>query len=343
MSTRPSFFDTFAARRKRRSLGASSSVSERETPDLSVVVPCFNEEEVLAETHKRLTRVLTGLGRSYEIVLIDDGSSDKTARLIADLVRADPTVKGIMLARNFGHQLAVSAGLEAARGNAVVIIDADLQDPPEVMAAMIAKWEEGAEVVYGQRVLRKGESGFKRWTASMFYRLLNGVSEIQIPLDVGDFRLLDRKVVHVMRAMPERDRYLRGMAAWVGFRQVALPYEREPRFAGVSKYPLRKMIWFALDGLMSFTLAPLRMVILVGFATVALAVLGILYAIALRIFTQEWVSGWTLLFIALMFTSGVQLMVMGAIGEYVGRIYMSVKQRPLYVVREVLSSESVPV
>jgi dolichol-phosphate mannosyltransferase len=245
-------------------------------------------------------------------------------------------IKLIGFARNFGHQIAVTAGIDAACGDAVVLIDADLQDPPEVIHEMIAKWREGYDVVYGTRTERRGESVFKRATARGFYRLLNRLSDVPIPIDTGDFRLMSRNVVDTLRAMPERDRFVRGMVSWVGFKQIALPYKRAKRFAGESKYPLRKMLRFATDGILSFSTKPLQMSVTLGMLSASLALIGIVYAFYLRLFTNTWVEGWTALMIAVLFLGGVQLICVGILGEYVGRIYNEVKSRPLYVVQEYL-------
>jgi dolichol-phosphate mannosyltransferase len=242
----------------------------------------------------------------------------------------------IKLSRNFGHQIAVTAGLEYADGDAVVLIDADLQDPPEVIPEMVAKWREGFEVVYGVRTSREGESPFKLWTARMFYRVINKLSEVPLPLDTGDFRLIDRKVVLALRRMRERYRLLRGMTSWVGFRQIALPYRRHRRFAGESKYPLRKMIALALDGILSFSVVPLRIVTALGLIMSVFSAIGIAYALIGRLFGDDWVPGWTMMFITVLFFGGIQFIFLGIIGEYVGRIYGEVKQRPLFLVSEVL-------
>jgi glycosyltransferase involved in cell wall biosynthesis len=307
---------------------------------LSVVVPCFNEEEVIAETHRRLVEVL-GHDPTFqlEIVYVDDGSRDRTLALLRGLQAADSRVRVVSFARNFGHQFAVTAGLDHCAGEAVCIIDADLQDPPEVILEMLECWRNGADVAYGVRTEREGESAFKQWTAKMFYRTINSMSDTPIPLDTGDFRLMDRAAVEAFQAMPERDRFVRGMVAWTGFRQQAVPYRRAARFAGTTKYPLRKMLRFAADGIMSFSIAPLRMAIYVGLSASALAMAGVAYALALRLATQNWVTGWTLLFIAVLFIGGIQLMFLGVLGEYVGRIYGEVKRRPLYLVREQLGFE----
>jgi polyisoprenyl-phosphate glycosyltransferase len=302
---------------------------------LSVIVPCYNEAAVLAETHGRLAAVLAALAPlDYELVYVDDGSQDRTPQILRAWQATDARVRVVVLSRNFGHQVAVSAGLAHAAGDAVVLIDADLQDPPEVIPEMVARWADGYDVIYGLRAERPGETHFKLWTAKLFYRLLNRVSKVQIPPDVGDFRLLSRRVVAALLTMPERDRFLRGMVSWVGYRQMAVLYERAPRFAGRSKYPLFKMLRFAADGILSFSYAPLRVATLMGFAAMLMAVAGIIYAILLRIYTNDWVRGWASLFVAVLFMGGVQLVTIGIIGEYIGRIYGEVKQRPLYFVQE---------
>ena len=305
-------------------------------PGLSVIVPCYNEEEVIETTHARLSAVMIGAGLSYDIIYVDDGSQDATAEKLRAIAAASPHARVLRLSRNFGHQIAVTAGLEYAEGDAVVLIDADLQDPPELIPEMIAKWGEGYEVVYGVRTTREGESTFKLWTARAFYRIINKLSEVPLPLDTGDFRLIDRKVVLALRRMRERYRLLRAMTSWVGFRQVALPYERRKRFAGESKYPLRKMLALALDGILSFSVVPLRIVTAVGLCMAFFAALGIAYALIGRIFGDDWVRGWTLMFITMLFFGGIQFIFLGIIGEYVGRIYGEAKQRPLYLVSEVM-------
>lgn len=316
-----------------------SSPEHAARPALSVVVPCFNEEDVIALAHERLTRVLARTGLEFEIVYIDDGSKDRTAPLLRDIQAIDPRAHVIRLSRNFGHQIAATAGLDYAEGDAVIMIDADMQDPPEMIPAMIAKWREGFEIVYGVRTARPGESKFKRWTAHTFYRLINSLAEVPLPLDAGDFRLIDRRAVLALRRMRERHRLLRAMTTWVGFRQAALPYAREPRIAGASKYPLRKMIALALDGIVSFSVVPLRLVTLVGLLMFALSVLGIVYALLSRLFTNDWVPGWTLLFISSLLIGGLQFIFLGIIGEYVGRIYTEAKERPLFLVLEVLGPD----
>ena len=302
---------------------------------LSIVVPCFNEAEVLWEAHGRLLQTLRQLdGLDFEIIYVDDGSRDATPDMLREIQAFDPRTRTLRFSRNFGHQTAVTAGLEHASGDAVVLIDADLQDPPELIAEMVARWREGYHVAYGVRTDREGETRFKLATAKAFYRLLNRLSETEIPLDTGDFRLMDRTVVDALRAMPERDRFVRGMVAWAGFRQIAVPYRRAARFAGESKYPFLKMLRFALDGLTSFSRAPLRLATWMGFLVSGVALAAITYALFLRLFTNNWVTGWTALFIAVLFVGGAQLLSLGVIGEYIGRIYGETKRRPLYLVEE---------
>lgn len=310
-----------------------SRTDRRDT--VSVVIPCYNESEVITTTLGRIRELCaTEADTRFEIICIDDGSRDDTLALLRDEAAQDPRLGVIAFARNFGHQIAVTAGIDAASGDAVVLIDADLQDPPEAISEMIAKWREGYDVVYGTRTHRPGESAFKLATARGFYRLLNRLSEVPIPLDTGDFRLMSRPVVDALKSMPERHRFVRGMVSWVGFRQCALPYERAARFAGTSKYPLRKMLRFATDGILSFSARPLQVATGMGMLSAALALVGIIYALTLRVFTSTWVEGWTALMIAVLFIGGVQLLSLGIIGEYIGRIYDEVKARPLYLVRE---------
>lgn len=315
---------------------SAANHDSRRTPSLlSVIIPCYNEEEVIGETIKRLRSFCASLADlDVELIFVDDGSRDRTRTLLKGLAAEDARIKLICFARNFGHQIAVTAGIDAARGDAVVLIDADLQDPPEVILQMVEKWREGYDVVYGTRTERPGESRFKLATARGFYRLLNRLSEVPIPLDTGDFRLMSRDVVTTLKAMPERDRFVRGMVSWVGFNQIALPYRRAERFAGESKYPLRKMIRFATDGILSFSSKPLQISVAMGMTSATMAILGIVYALAMRLFTDIWVEGWTALMIAVLFLGGVQLISVGILGEYIGRIYNEIKGRPLYVVKE---------
>ena len=306
-------------------------------PIVSVVIPCYNEEEVLLACHSRLLEVFAGYDESeVELIYVNDGSSDRTEELLRYLHDGYPQTRVVMLSRNFGHQAAVTAGLTAATGQCVVIIDADLQDPPEVILQMIESWQAGYEVVYGVRGTRAGESGFKLRSAQLFYRIINKVSDVEIPLDSGDFRLLDRRAVNAMLAMPERHRLLRGMSSWIGFRQFGLKYDRAARFAGSTKYPLRKMIKLAMDGIFSFSTVPLRLITALGAFTTALSIAGILYSLAMRLFTVHWIAGWTITIEAIMLVSGVEMMCFGVLGEYIGRIYTEIKQRPLFIVREML-------
>jgi dolichol-phosphate mannosyltransferase len=300
-------------------------------PTLSVVVPCYNEQEGIRACHARLTEVLRGLEEPYEIVYVDDGSRDETPRILAEIQQEDARAVVVQLSRNFGHQPAVTAGLSAAAGRAAVIIDADLQDPPELIPEMVKLWRTGYKVVYGIRRSRGGESSFKLWTAKAFYRVINSLSDVEIPLDTGDFRLVDRALVDIFLAMPERHRLLRGMWSWIGFPQVGLPYERARRFAGKTKYPLRKMLGLALDGIVSFSVVPLRMVTALGFLSAGAAFLGILYTLFIRLLTHSWVRGWAMSFIGMLFMAGVQMLCLGILGEYIGRIYTESKQRPLFV------------
>jgi|SRR5581483_12070526 len=314
---------------------ARMSTIESQNALISIVVPCFNEEEVIVTTYQHLVCALEPLPRvEFEFVFVDDGSRDRTLELLRNLQEADRRVRVVSFSRNFGHQVAVTAGLEHTTGHAVVLIDADLQDPPEVIEELLLRWRQGADVAYGVRIRRDGETALKLWTAKIFYRCINRLSDVGIPVDTGDFRLMDRTVVDALLSMPERDRFVRGMVAWLGFRQEAVFYKRVPRPAGTTKYPFAKMVRFALDGILSFSVAPLRLAIWIGVATSAIAGVGLVYALLMRLFTNIWVPGWTLLFIACSTIGGIQLLFLGILGEYVGRIYGEVKRRPLYVVRE---------
>jgi polyisoprenyl-phosphate glycosyltransferase len=307
---------------------------------LSVVVPCVNEEAVLYETNLRIIAVLEQISPSFEIIYVDDGSTDSTPDLLREMQIHDERIRVIRFSRNFGHQIAITAGLEHARGNAVVILDADLQDPPEVIQEFFSKWLEGYDVVYGVRTQREGETVFKLWTAKLFYRLISHLSDTAIPLDAGDFRLMDRSVVDALLAMPERDRFVRGMVSWLGFSQVAVPYRRAARLAGNTKFSLFKMLRFAMDGVVSFSSLPLRLATWVGFAASGIALVEIVVALFDKFFTHGLVRGWTSTVIAIWFVGGVQLICLGIIGEYVGRIYGESKGRPLYVVRERMGFEA---
>ena len=309
--------------------------SERDRQLLSVVVPCANEHEVIRETNARLVGVLERLPMPFEIIYVDDGSSDSTPDILRELQLYDSRLRIVRFSRNFGHQIAITAGVEHAAGDAVVVIDGDLQDPPEVILEFVDKWQEGYDVVYGVRTEREGESAFKLWTAKYFYRFISKLSDTEIPLDTGDFRLMDRRVVDTLLEMPERDRFVRGMVSWIGYSQIAVPYRRAPRAAGSTKFSLFKMVRFATDGIVSFSIVPLRLATWVGFVASGIAILGILVAVLERLFgAVGLVKGWASLVIAVLFLGGVQLICMGIIGEYVGRIYGESKRRPLYVVRD---------
>jgi len=308
---------------------------------LSVFVPCMNEEESLRQTHERLVTVFQEAPVNFEIVYVDDGSTDSTAEVLRGLQAADERVRVIRFSRNFGHQVAITAGIEHASGDAVVILDADLQDPPEVILEFLAKWQDGYDVVYGIRTERDGESAFKLLSAKLFYRFFTRMSDTRMPLDTGDFRWMDRRVVDALISMPERDRFVRGMVSWLGFSQVAVPYHRGPRVAGTTKFSLFKMIRFALDGIFSFSILPLRMATWIGFAASGFAVVGILVVLFERFFqVPGLVKGWSSAVIGQLFIGGVQLVCLGIIGEYVGRIYGESKRRPLYVVRERMGFEA---
>ncbi|MGH9496876.1 MAG: glycosyltransferase family 2 protein [Candidatus Sulfotelmatobacter sp.] len=320
----------------------SRRISSNESSDpsngrllLSVVVPCFNEEEIVCDTNRRLVAALEQMSLNFEIIYVDDGSSDSTPELLRQLQESDERVRVVRFSRNFGHQMAITAGLEHASGDAVVIIDADLQDPPEVILEFVGKWMDGYDVVYGVRAERAGETAFKLWTAKVFYRCIAGLSDTRIPVDTGDFRLMDRRVVNALLEMPERDRFVRGMVGWLGFSQIGISYRREARTAGTTKFSFFKMLRFAMDGIFSFSVLPLRIATWMGFAASGLAVLGIAFAVIERLLgVHGLVKGWTSILIAVLFIGGVQLICIGIIGEYVGRIYGETKQRPLYVVQE---------
>jgi len=301
---------------------------------LSVVAPIYNEVDSLPELHRRVRDVMDDLGVSWELVLVDDGSTDGSVDLLRHLGRTDEHVRPVIFARNFGHQLAVTAGMDYSRGQAVVIIDADLQDPPEVIPDLVAQWRQGYQVVYAMRRQRRGEGWFKRVTASIFYRMIYRITEVDIPLDTGDFRLLDRQVVAALKQMRERHRFLRGMSSWVGFDQVGVPYDRDARFAGETKYTLGKMIRFALNAVTSFSYFPLQLATFFGFVSAALSAVAIPVVIVLRLMGNQAFFGQASTLIAVLFLGGVQLISLGILGEYIGRLYDEAKGRPLYVVRE---------
>ena len=304
------------------------------TPILSIVIPVFNEAENLVTLHTRLTDAMHRLGIDYEIVLVDDGSKDQSPDILKRLEREDHRIVVVEFARNFGHQVAISAGLEHSRGRVVCIMDADLQDPPEVLHTFLAKWQEGWEVVYAIRTERKEWWG-KRFAYAAFYRLLQRISNIEIPLDAGDFCVMDRRVVDELVGMPERNRFVRGIRSWVGFKQVGVPYERQARHAGSPKYTFRKLLYLALDGLISFSHTPLRIITILGFVVSALSFLVAMTYIVKKIALGIGVPGFTTLVVSIFFLAGIQLMTIGVIGEYIGRISDEVKHRPLYVARRV--------
>jgi dolichol-phosphate mannosyltransferase len=315
---------------------------EQAAPELTVVVPAFNEEENLRPLWERVAGALEGRVDGLELVIVDDGSRDGTWCVVREFAAADGRVRGIRFARNFGHQAAVTAGLDAARGRAVVIIDADLQDPPELIPEMVERWREGFEVVYAQREAREGETWFKKATAALYYRLLRSITNVDIPVDTGDFRLLGPRAVRAMRSLPERNPFIRGLVSWIGFESTAVRYRRHARRAGETKYPLRKMIRFALDGVTSFSFLPLRLATYVGFMVSGGAFLYILVVIALKVLHINW-AGYTSLMASILFLGGVQLIMIGILGEYLARIFDEVKQRPLYLVAEGTSEDDLPV
>jgi glycosyltransferase involved in cell wall biosynthesis len=303
---------------------------------LSVVAPVFNEEAIVQEFYRRVSAVLNGIGEPWELILVNDGSQDRSPELMREIHACDERVKVVSFARNFGHQVAITAGMDYARGDAVVVLDADLQDPPEVIPDLLAQWRAGYRVVYAVRAERKGETWFKETTAKLFYRALAKITDIDIPTDTGDFRLMDRKVVDALKGMREKHRFMRGLSAWVGFRQTGVNYVRAERFAGETKYPLKKMLKFALDGITSFSYLPLQLATYLGFAAAGLSLVGIIVAVILRLSGSEAFYGQASTLVSVLFFGGVQLICLGIIGEYLGRIYDEVKGRPLYIVGETL-------
>lgn len=303
-------------------------------PTISIVAPVFNEIGNLDALYQRISEVLNSTGESWELVLVDDGSTDGSTERIIELADKDKRVRPVIFARNFGHQIAVTAGLDYCRGDAVVIIDSDLQDPPEVILDLLAKWREGYQVVYAVREEREGETWFKLFTASLFYRLIYRITDVKIPMDTGDFRLLDRKVVNVLNSMRERHRFLRGMASWVGFKQIGVPYRRAARFSGQTKYPFRKMFRLALNAVTSFSYFPLQIASFIGFISAGFSILVIPIVFIMRLAGSEAFYGQASTLLAVLFLGGVQLISLGILGEYIGRIYDEVKGRPLYIVSQ---------
>ena len=300
----------------------------------SIVVPVFNELENIPELFRRLRETMDSVGETWELLLVDDGSTDGSTERIRELAAQDKRVHPVIFARNFGHQVAITAGWDYARGDAVIILDADLQDPPEVIPELIARWREGYEVVYAVRAGREGEGWFKKVTASLFYRLIYRITEVKIPLDSGDFRLLDRKVVEVLKTMRERHRFPRGMAAWVGFRQIGVEYKRGVRFSGVTKYPFKKMFKLAINAITGFSYFPLQLATFFGFISAGISIIVIPVVVVMRVTGSQAFLGQASTLIAVLFLGGVQLISLGVLGEYVGRLYDEAKGRPLYIVRE---------
>lgn len=306
----------------------------------SIVVPMYNEELVVLETYKRLKQVLDSVKEPYEIVFVNDGSRDKTAAMIGEICETDKNVKLVDFSRNFGHQIAITAGMDFAEGETIVVIDGDLQDPPEVIPKMIQKWKEGYDVVYGKRTERKGETFFKKFTAKAFYRFLRKMTDVDIPVDTGDFRLIDRKVCEALKQTNERNRYIRGLISWLGFRQTAVEFSRDVRFAGETKYPFKKMLKFAFDAITSFSYKPLK---LASYAGVALSFCSFIYLLVViyqKLFVGKTQPGWASTLAVNLFFNGIVLLILGIIGEYIGRIYDEAKGRPLYVVRQIKNIEN---
>lgn len=306
----------------------------------SIVIPIYNEEAVLPILLRRIDQLLDACDAPAEAIFVDDGSADCSSIILAAKAKDDPRYRYIGLTRNFGHQVAITAGMEAASGDAVVVMDADLQDPPEIVGEMIARWKEGFDIVHARRLSRDGESAFKRWSARMFYKCLGRLSSVEIPQDVGDFRLIDRKVLDAFLAMPERDRFVRGMFAWLGFRQTEVTFHRPPRAAGETKYPFWKMVYLALNGVLSFSDAPLRLAIWLGLAVSAFAVVYGAYVVGMWFVRTDLVTGWSSIIVAVSLLCGVNMLMTGIVGLYVGRIHAEVKRRPLYVVSQRVGFES---
>ncbi len=306
----------------------------RTHPVFSLVIPVWNEEAVLPVLYERIVQVLDSTGEAWETIFVNDGSRDRTLPLLMELNERDSRIKVLNFSRNFGHQVAITAGTDYADGDAVIVMDADMQDPPEVILQMIARWREGYDVVYAVRTKRVGESWFKLWTASLFYRTIRSLADIDIPLDAGDFRLMSRRVVLAMRKLREKNRFMRGLSSWVGYKQIAVEYERAPRYAGETHYPFRKMLKLAMNAITSFSHVPLQLATYAGFILAGLSLAGILLAIILRLSGISALSGQATTLVSVLFLGGIQLIFLGIIGEYLGRIYDEVKNRPLYLVAD---------
>jgi glycosyltransferase involved in cell wall biosynthesis len=315
-------------------MAAGTKIHNKMKITYSIIVPIYNERDNIPELYRRVQEVMTSTRKPWELVLVDDGSTDGSTDMILELAKKDKHIQPVIFARNFGHQIAITAGWDYARGDAVVIIDADLQDPPELILEMAKKWQEGYEVVYAVRAEREGESWFKLWTASLFYRVIYRITDVKIPLDTGDFRLMDRQVVNVLKSMRERHRFPRGMSAWVGFKQIGVEYKRAARVAGETKYPFRKMFRLAINAVTSFSYFPLQVATYVGFISAGIAILTMPVVIYLRASGSQAFFGQATTLLAVLFLGGVQLISLGVLGEYIGRLYDEAKGRPLYIVRE---------
>jgi len=319
-----------------------NSKAEDKSLLISIVIPAYNEIDVIDTCYQRLSDVMSSLdGYDYELIFVDDGSQDETHSRLVEFQQSDANIKVVKLSRNFGHQIAVTAGVDIATGNAIVIIDADLQDPPEVIPDMITKWQEGYDVVYGVRKRRAGESKFKLFTAAAFYRMLRSFTNIEIPVDVGDFRLISSRAAQELRKLRENDRFIRGLVSWIGYRQIGIPYERDERLAGETKYPYRKMIKFALDGITSFSNLPLRLASWLGYLASFLAFLYLLSVFVQKMMGYT-IDGWATIMVAVLFLGGVQLICLGIIGEYIGRIFNETKSRPLYIIESIHTEQNRP-
>lgn len=313
-----------------------------EKQKISVVVPMYNEEAVAKICYDRLKKVLEEINYEYEIIFVNDGSKDKTLEILEEISKNERYIKIISFSRNFGHQAAVTAGLKDTTGDAIVVIDADMQDPPELIKDMIKLWEEGNEVIYAKRKIRKGESKFKLITAKMFYDILNGLADVEIPKDTGDFRLVDKKVVEVINNLPEHNKFLRGLFSWTGFKQIPIEYERKERVAGKTKYPLKKMVKLALDGIIGFSTKPLKIIGGLGLFSILISIIILVYSVISFVFKlNQLTAGWTSIMVTVTFFTGVQLLGIWILSEYIGRIYDEVKQRPEFIISKKINSEGI--